>query len=107
MKPAERVHPVTTDGRSRGRYRRVALVALLAFGLVATLRDIAPTTLRDVPTSPDGGLIADYQGDVDDPTRLARHFETRPGVIDHGLFPPTLTSDILIAVDDKVERRTL
>jgi ribose 5-phosphate isomerase A len=80
---------------------------LLAFGLTATLRDIAPTTLRDVPTSPDGGLIADYQGEIDDPDDLARHFETRPGVIDHGLFPPSLTSDILIANEDEVERRTL
>jgi ribose 5-phosphate isomerase A len=80
---------------------------LLAFGLPATLREVAPTRLRDVPHSPDGGLIADYQGDVGDPAQLAHRFETVPGVVDHGLFPPALTSDVLIARGDDVEHRTV
>ena len=37
---------------------------LLRFGLRATMRRIAPASLRDVPLSPDGGVIADYQGPV-------------------------------------------
>src|SRR5579871_787704 len=34
---------------------------LLSFGLRATMRRVDPATLRDVPLSPDGGVIADYQ----------------------------------------------
>jgi ribose 5-phosphate isomerase A len=59
-----------------------------------------------VPHSPDGGLIADYHGDVDDPDDLAGRFETVPGVVDHGLFPPRLTSEVLVARGDEVERLT-
>src|SRR6516162_9389399 len=35
---------------------------LLSYGLRATMRRIAPVSLRDVPFSPDGGVIADYHG---------------------------------------------
>jgi ribose 5-phosphate isomerase A len=80
---------------------------LLAFGLPATLRAVAPAQLREVPHSPDGGLIADYEGDLRDPQQLAERFEIVPGVIDHGLFPPRLTSDIIIARGDEVEHRKL
>ena len=80
---------------------------LLSFGLPATLRAVEPTRLRDVPHSPDGGLIADFQGDVDDPRALAERFERVPGVVDHGLFPPALTSDVLIATGDAVEHRVV
>ncbi len=80
---------------------------LLAFGLPATLQNVDPAKLRDVPNSPDGGLIADYQGEVDDPQQLATRFDQVPGVVDHGLFPPSLTSDVLIARGEEVEHRTI
>jgi ribose 5-phosphate isomerase A len=80
---------------------------LLAFGLPATLQNVEPAKLRDVPNSPDGGLIADYHGPVGDPGNLATRFDQVPGVVDHGLFPPTLTSDILIASGEEVEHRTI
>src|ERR1700726_2826711 len=35
---------------------------LLKFGLESTLRRLGPVTVRDVPPSPDGGVIADYHG---------------------------------------------
>ena len=78
---------------------------LLAFGLAATLRDLDPVALRDVPLSPDGGVIADYLGTVDDPEALAAHFAATPGVVDHGLFPPSMTATILIGRGETVERR--
>ena len=40
---------------------------LLAFGLPATMRALGPVELRDAQRSPDGGVIADYLGPVDDP----------------------------------------
>jgi ribose 5-phosphate isomerase A len=80
---------------------------LLAFGLPATLQNVNPAKLRDVPNSPDGGLIADYQGNVSDPQELATRFDQVPGVVGHGLFPPALTSDVLVARGEEVEHRTI
>lgn len=80
---------------------------LHAFGLQTTLRQLGNTTLRDVPPAPDGGLIADYDGDVGDPTVLAARLDAQPGVVCHGLFPPTLVAEILVGRGDRVERRTV
>jgi ribose 5-phosphate isomerase A len=73
---------------------------LLAFGVGVTLRALAPSRLRAAPPSPDGGLIADYHGAVGSPARLAARFSSTPGVIEHGLFPPELVSEILAASRD-------
>lgn len=78
---------------------------LLAYGLGATLRALAPAQLRDVPPSPDGGLIADYLGDVGDPAGLAARLAAVPGLVEHGLFGPELVDEILLARGDEVERR--
>ena len=80
---------------------------LLRYGLDATLRHLADAELRDVPPSPDDGLIADYRGEVGDPRELAARLAAVPGVVDHGLFPPELTRTILIARGSEVERRDL
>ncbi len=80
---------------------------LLSFGLAATLRAVAPASVRDVPPSPDGGIIADYHGGVEDPATLADLLSGTPGVVDHGLFAPRLVTEVLIAVRGGVERRIL
>jgi ribose 5-phosphate isomerase A len=82
-------------------------VELLAFGLDATLEQLGHVTLRDVPRSPDGGVIADYHAPVGDPAPLAAHLQACPGVVSHGLFPPSLVADVLIARGDEVEHRVL
>ena len=79
---------------------------LLSFGLPATLRALGDARLRHVPLSPDGGAIADHFGPVDDPAAAAARLAATPGVIDHGLFPPELISDILIARGGEIEHRT-
>ena len=78
---------------------------LLAYGLSATLRAVAPAVLRDVPPSPDGGLIADHLASFADPAALAARLDATPGVVEHGLFPPGLVSDVLIGRGQEVERR--
>lgn len=78
---------------------------LLAYGLRATLRALAPVELRNVPPSPDGGVIADYLGPVGDPAELAVRLASVPGVVEHGLFGPGLVDEILVARGDEVERR--
>src|ERR1700726_1893527 len=65
---------------------------LMSFGLRATMRQVAPAVLRDVPLSPDGGVIADYHGPVDDPAALAVRLSGTPGVVQHGLFPPSMVT---------------
>ena len=67
-----------------------------------TLAAIAPAALREVPPSPDGNLIADYLGPVDDPAGLAARLSATPGIVEHGLFPPDLVSDVLVARGSEV-----
>ena len=80
---------------------------LLEFGIAATLRRLDTVELRDVPRSPDGGVIADYTGSFDDPRTLSARLAAEPGVIDHGIFPPELVSDVVVASRDAVEIRTV
>jgi ribose 5-phosphate isomerase A len=80
-------------------------VEILRFAPHTTLAAIAPARLRDVPPSPDGNLIADYLGAIGEPERLDVFLSRTPGVVDHGLFSPSLVSDILIADDSGVEHR--
>jgi ribose 5-phosphate isomerase A len=77
---------------------------LLSFGLRATMRHVAPASLRDVPLSPDGGVIADYQGQVEDPAALAVRLSSTPGVVAHGLFPPQMVAVVLIGRGESVDR---
>jgi ribose 5-phosphate isomerase A len=69
---------------------------LLRFGLAATLHRLAPVELRDVPPSPDGNVIADYTGEIGDPRVLAARLSAEPGLVEHGLFPPELVSDVIV-----------
>jgi ribose 5-phosphate isomerase A len=78
---------------------------ILEFGAAATLAALAPSELRDVARSPDGNLIADYLGPVGDPAELAARLAATPGVVEHGLFPPELVTDVLVAHGAEVERR--
>jgi ribose 5-phosphate isomerase A len=77
---------------------------LLGYGVAATLRRLQHAVLRDAPPSPDGGLIADYQAEIGDAAALAARLDATAGVVDHGLFPPELVSEILVARGSKVER---
>lgn len=77
---------------------------LVSFGLRATMRRVAPASLRDVPLSPDGGVIADYHGPVDDPAALAVRLSSMPGVIEHGLFPPEMVATVLVGRGESVDR---
>ncbi|MGD0984618.1 MAG: ribose 5-phosphate isomerase A [Acidimicrobiales bacterium] len=80
---------------------------LLSFGLASTLRRLAPTTLRDWSSSPDGGVIADFRGEVGDPAALAARFGASPGVVEHGLFSCELVQSILIGQGRDVEVRAV
>ena len=77
---------------------------LFAFGLRATLARLGDEVeLRDVPRSPDDGVIADYRGEIGDPAALAAWLEADPGIAAHGLFPPDMVSEVLIGREGSVE----
>ena len=76
---------------------------LLAYGVRSTLARVDPAELRAVPPSPDGGLIADYLGTVGDPAVLASRLSATAGVVEHGLFPPELVSEVLVGRGGRVE----
>jgi ribose 5-phosphate isomerase A len=81
---------------------------LLAFGLRSTLARLGPEVeLRDVPHSPDGGIIADYRGEIGNPAALAARLDADPGISSHGLFPPDMVSEVLVGQGDSVNRLTL
>jgi ribose 5-phosphate isomerase A len=77
------------------------------FGLAATVARLGAVTLRDAPRSPDGGVIADLAAPVEDPYALAARLAGDPGVVEHGLFPPGLVSEIVVATGASVEIRTI
>lgn len=81
---------------------------LLAFGLRSTLARLGPEVEpRDAPHSPDGGVIADWRGEIADPAALAARLDADPGVSSHGLFPPRMVSEVLVGRGDAVERLAL
>jgi ribose 5-phosphate isomerase A len=60
---------------------------------------IRPDALR----TPDGGVLADWYGEVEDPIALSKHFSLLPGVVSHGLFQPALTERVLIGRGTQVD----
>jgi ribose 5-phosphate isomerase A len=74
------------------------------FGAAATLRALRDAQLRAAEPTPDGGILADYTGEVGDPAKLAASLRSIPGVVEHGLFEPELVSEVLIGRGESVER---
>ena len=107
---------VAVDGRSvRGDRRldqaggsacaRRSRWSCSTFGLESTLSRLGSRPTRDdVPLSPDGGVIADFTGEVGDPAVLAARLEATPGVVEHGLFPPELVSTVFVGRGESVQR---
>jgi ribose 5-phosphate isomerase A len=105
---AERFVVIGDSSKPVDALRAPVPLELFAFGLGATLARLGdPVALRDVPPSPDGGVIADYNGEIGDPAALAARLEADPGVAAHGLFPPDMVSEVLVGTGGAVERLTL
>jgi ribose 5-phosphate isomerase A len=102
---ADRFIVIVDPGKLVPRVEPPVPLELLAYGMNATLRELGDVTLRDVPRSPDGGVIADFTGSFTDTGALARRLSETPGVIEHGLFPPSMVSEIVIGRGSEVERR--
>jgi ribose 5-phosphate isomerase A len=102
---ADRFVLIVDSGKLVERVHGPVPLELLSFGLAATLLDLGSARLRDVPRSPDDGVIADLEGPVEDPAALAARLDATPGVVAHGLFPPSMVSEVVIGRGDDVEIR--
>jgi ribose 5-phosphate isomerase A len=100
---ADRFVVIASSDKLVERLRPPIPLELLAYGLAGTLRRLDLVSLRDAPPSPDGNVIADYHGDVDDPGSLAAALSAAPGVVEHGLFAPSLVTEILVGRESGVE----
>lgn len=78
---------------------------VLAFGAHRTLAALGDARLRGGPASPDGNLLAFYDGPIEDPRALATRLSDMPGVVEHGLFAPELVSEVLVGTDAGPQRR--
>jgi ribose 5-phosphate isomerase A len=106
---AERFVVIADSSKTVERIAPPIPLELHEFGLASTLArlnaELGPVAPRpDTPPSPDGGVIADYTGDVGDPAELAAALAAVPGVVDHGLFPASMVSEVLVGRGDAVER---
>jgi ribose 5-phosphate isomerase A len=102
---AERFVVIADSGKPVDALRGPVPLELFAFGSASTLERLgAEVEPRDVPPSPDGGVIADFRGAIGDPAQLAARFDADPGVAAHGLFAPELVSDLFVGRGDSVER---
>lgn len=101
---AERFVVIASSDKVVERIAGPIPLEVLAFGAEATLARLGQARRRDVPATPDGGVLADWLGPIDDPAELAARLSASPGVVDHGLFPPDLVSERIVGRGDSVER---
>ena len=103
---AERFVVISDSSKPVEALRGPVPLELFGFGAASTLERLgSDVQLRDAPRSPDGGLIADYRGGgLDDPAALAARLEADPGVAAHGLFPPDMVSEVIVAKGSAVDR---
>lgn len=76
---------------------------ITVFGAAAVLRALSQlgrVVRRDAPPSPEGGVICDLHADLSDPASLAAALSAIPGVVEHGLFPPSLTSSLIVGLPE-------
>jgi ribose 5-phosphate isomerase A len=104
---ADRFVVIVSSDKPVPRLHAPVPLELLGFGLAATLHALPGAVLRDAPRTPDGGVLADYHEEVGDPALLAERLDAVPGLVSHGLFPPSMVSTVLIARGAEVEARQI
>jgi ribose 5-phosphate isomerase A len=106
---AERFVVIADSSKPVDEFTWPVPLELFAFGLASTLARLGDEVeLREVPRSPDDGVIADYRGPIpSDPGELAARLAADPGVAAHGLFPPDMVSEVLVGRTGAVDRKSL
>jgi len=104
---AERFVVIVSSDKPVERLSPPVPLELMGFGADSILRSLPLARLRpSTPRTPDGGVIADWFGEFDDPATLSVLLEGTPGVVGHGLFAPELVNEVFVGRKDGVERRT-
>jgi ribose 5-phosphate isomerase A len=96
---ADRFVVIVSSGKLVERIHSPVPMELMRFGLASTLRHvgaIGPWRRRD-GQSPDGNLIVDYVGEIEVVSELAAALSGIPGVVEHGLFPPSMVHEVIAA----------
>jgi ribose 5-phosphate isomerase A len=101
---ADRFVVIVSSNKIVDRLSPPVPLELAEFGLAGTLSRLRHARLRDGPPSPDGGVIADYFAEFDDPERLSAELSAAVGVVDHGVFPGSMVAEVLVGRGDRVER---
>jgi ribose 5-phosphate isomerase A len=114
---ADRFVVIVSENKLVDRLTPPVPLELAEFGLAGTLArlggvelrgvtvaQVGLVKLRDASHSPDGGVIADYMTPFQDPNQLAEWLSEMPGVVEHGLFPPSMVSDVLVGRGEQVEQ---
>jgi ribose 5-phosphate isomerase A len=52
-------------------------------------------------------VIADYTADFEDPGELARRLADTVGVVEHGLFPAPMVTQVVVGRGEQVEIRDI
>lgn len=102
---ADRFVVIVSSNKVVDRLHAPVPLELMAFGIDVVRRVIPGIELRQAPRTPDGGVLADYHGEVSDPEGLSDLFATTPGIVAHGLFPPSMVSMVLVGHGERVEER--
>jgi len=73
---------------------------VMPFGVAATVRAasrLGEVRRREVSTTtPDGNLLFDLHAEIGDPAAMAAEIDAIPGVVQHGLFPPSMVSEVVV-----------
>ena len=94
---SDRFVVIVSSDKQVARIAAPVPLELLSFGLAATLRELGAARVRPgAAPSPDGGVIADWMDPFDDPVALSVYLDAVPGVVGHGLFPPTMVSGVIV-----------
>ena len=108
---AERFVVIVSSDKVVDRVGPPVPLEVLRFGLAATLRrlgELGEAVVREgVPVTADGNVLVDFLGKVGDVSELASVLAAVPGVVEHGLFPPSLVSEVLVGLADGSVQRLL
>jgi ribose 5-phosphate isomerase A len=105
---AERFVVIVSQDKLVDRLGPPVPIEVLSFGMAATMRrlgEIGPVEVREAPRTPDGNVVVDLTGAVDDPAALAVVLDAIPGVVGHGLFPPQMVTEVIVGRADRTTER--
>jgi ribose 5-phosphate isomerase A len=94
---AERFVVIVSEDKLVNTVHAPVPLELDVFGLPATLHAVGAVALRaGTAVTPEGGVIADYTGELSDPAAVAAWLDAIPGVTGHGLFAPSMIHDVYV-----------